>query len=54
MDDSPAYHAGIKAGDRLTNVDGTATEGIDINQLLNLIKGKAGTTVAVTVQQSAQ
>ncbi|MEC8756311.1 MAG: S41 family peptidase [Pseudomonadota bacterium] len=52
MDDSPAYHAGIKAGDRLTNVDGTATEGIDINQLLNLIKGKAGTTVAVTVNRA--
>ena len=52
MDDSPAYHAGIKAGDRLTNIDGTATEGIDINQLLNLIKGKAGTTVAVTVNRA--
>ena len=36
MDDSPAYHAGIKAGDRLTEVDGTSTEGIDINQLLKL------------------
>ena len=52
MDDSPAYHAGIKAGDRLTNIDGSATEGIDINQLLNLIKGKAGTTVAVTVNRA--
>ncbi|MEC7380108.1 MAG: S41 family peptidase, partial [Pseudomonadota bacterium] len=46
------YHAGIKAGDQLTNIDGTATEGIDINQLLNLIKGKAGTTVAVTVNRA--
>ena len=52
MDDSPAYHAGIKAGDRLINVDGTATEGIDINQLLILIKGEAGTTVAVTVNRA--
>ena len=52
MDDSPAYHAGIKAGDRLTEVDGTSTEGIDINQLLKLIKGEPGTAVAVTVQRS--
>ena len=40
MDDSPAYHAGIKAGDLPTEVDGTSTEGIDINQLLKLIKGE--------------
>lgn len=51
MDDSPAFHAGIKSGDRLSKVDGTPTEGIDINQLLALIKGEPGTPVDISVER---
>ena len=51
MDDSPAFHAGIKASDRLVKVDNTPTADIDINQLLGLIKGEPGTPVDLTVRR---
>ena len=51
MDNSPALLAGIKSGDRLSKVNGTLTEGIDINQLLALIKGEPGTPVDITVER---
>ena len=51
MDDSPAFHAGIRASDRLVKVDSTPTADIDINQLLGLIKGEPGTPVDLTVRR---
>jgi carboxyl-terminal processing protease len=51
MDDSPAFHAGIRASDRLVKVDSTPTADIDINQLLGLIRGEPGTPVDLTVRR---
>ena len=47
--DSPAYHAGIKAGDRLKAVNEQSTAELGIHQLAELIKGKAGTEVELTL-----
>ena len=47
--DSPAYHAGIKAGDRLKAVNEQSTAELAIHQLAELIKGKAGTEVELTL-----
>jgi carboxyl-terminal processing protease len=47
---SPAYRAGIQAGDRITHIEGTATKGITIDEAIKRLKGEAGTGVTITVQ----
>jgi carboxyl-terminal processing protease len=47
--DSPAYHAGIQAGDHLKTVNEQSTTDLDMHQLAELIKGKAGTEVELTL-----
>lgn len=49
LKDSPAEHAGIKPGDRIVEINKTTTEGMTTEQAINLIRGKAGTTVELTV-----
>ena len=47
MDDSPAFHAGIKASDRIEAVDAEPTAGLSIDQLVNRVKGQPGTEVVL-------
>ena len=49
--DSPAQAAGLKAGDVITAVDGKSTVGLPPDQLVDMVRGDAGTQVAVTVQR---
>ena len=46
---SPAFRAGISAGDRITEIEGTSTKGITIDEAVKLLKGKVNTKVNVTV-----
>jgi len=48
---TPADKAGIKRGDIIVAVNGTNVVGKDINTVIPLIKGPAGTTVTLTVQR---
>ncbi len=47
---SPAYKAGIKAGDTIMSIDGHDTAGMSLKDSTALIKGKAGTLVKLSVQ----
>ena len=47
--DSPAYNAGIKAGDTILKVEGVDIEGLTPNDLVKKIKGEPGTEVTLTV-----
>lgn len=49
--DSPAYQAGIQAGDRIKAVNEQSTAELDMHQLAELIKGKAGTEVELTLMR---
>lgn len=49
LKDTPAYRAGMKAGDKIIEIDGKSTLDIDIDQAINHIRGKKGTTVVFTV-----
>src|SRR5437667_9171994 len=49
---SPAEKAGFKPGDIIIAVNGTSTAGKDIAAVSSLIQGKAGTSVAITIQRS--
>ena len=48
---APADRAGIKRGDIIVAVDGTNVVGKDINTVIPLIKGSAGTNVSLTIQR---
>jgi carboxyl-terminal processing protease len=50
---SPAYRAGIRAGDALAEIDGLATTGWTIDEAVRRVKGKAGTSIKVTVKHAA-
>jgi carboxyl-terminal processing protease len=49
LKDSPAYKAGIKAGDKIIGIDKKSTQGIAVSDAIALIKGKKGTTVSFTL-----
>lgn len=49
LKDTPAARAGIKSGDAILKIDETSTSDISIDKAINLIRGKAGTQVALTI-----
>ncbi len=46
---SPAEQGGIRAGDRITSVDGRSTDQFTTDQAANLLQGPAGSVVELTV-----
>lgn len=50
LPDSPAYRAGIKPGDLITEVDGQSTLEITVMQAVRIITGESGTLVNLTIQ----
>jgi carboxyl-terminal processing protease len=50
--DSPAYKAGLRAGDIISAVDSKSTEGMDTTAITTLLKGPRGTHVRVAVTRS--
>lgn len=53
MDGGPAAKAGIQKGDRITKVDGADVNGKGLDEVVKTIRGKAGTTVKITVVRDA-
>jgi len=47
IEGTPAYRAGIKAGDKIVKVDGTPTE--DLRDAVKRMRGPKGTTVDITI-----
>jgi len=54
QDGSPAQKAGIQAGDVITAVNGESVEGLALNQVVDKIRGPAGTSVRLTVLHEGQ
>ncbi|HKX64468.1 MAG TPA: S41 family peptidase [Rhizomicrobium sp.] len=54
MDGMPAAAAGIKPGDRITAVNGTAVAGQDFNTTINRMRGPVGTKIILTVQRDGE
>jgi carboxyl-terminal processing protease len=46
---TPAYNAGIKAGDKILAIDKKTTQGMATDDAINLIKGPKGTTVTFSI-----
>lgn len=49
--DRPADAAGLKANDRITQIDGKPVKGLPLREVLNLLRGDIGDAVRVTVQR---
>ena len=49
IEDTPASKAGILAKDTILRIDGKSTEGMDVNQAVQLIRGQEGTPVRLTI-----
>ncbi len=47
---TPAYKAGVRAGDLIMDVEGKSTEGITLMQAVRLLKGKPGEPVTIGVK----
>lgn len=49
LKDTPAYKAGIKAGDKIIGIDKKTTQGISTPEAIKRIKGPKGTTVTFSI-----
>ncbi|MFN4242276.1 MAG: S41 family peptidase [Tepidisphaerales bacterium] len=52
IEDSPAFRAGIKAGDIITHVDGKPMKGVTTTQAVRIITGPVGTPVTLTIRST--
>lgn len=46
---TPAYRAGLAAGDSILEINGRSTKGLGIDEAVKLLKGKAGTKIRLTI-----
>lgn len=49
IDDTPAFAAGIEAGDLIIKIDGTPTKGLSLMQAVDKMRGKPGTDITLTI-----
>jgi carboxyl-terminal processing protease len=49
---TPAYRAGLESGDAILEIDGKSTEGLQIDEAVKLLKGEAGSKVALTIRHA--
>ena len=54
IEDTPAFRAGILAKDIILEIDGKNTKGMDTNDAVSLIRGKAGTRVKLTILRNGR
>ncbi|MCP4583413.1 MAG: PDZ domain-containing protein [candidate division Zixibacteria bacterium] len=51
MEGTPAYRMGLRAGDKITEIDGESTQGMSTMDASNLMRGPAGTTVTISIER---
>ena len=51
IEDTPAYRAGLKPGDLIVEVEGQSTLDMQLEEVVNVLRGDPGTTVEISVAQ---
>ncbi|MEW6171069.1 MAG: PDZ domain-containing protein, partial [Candidatus Omnitrophota bacterium] len=54
IEDSPAWKAGIKSGDRIVKINNEITRGINLSDAVRKLRGKPGTDVTITVWREGE
>ena len=54
MDDTPAYQAGIEAGDYITHVDGESVLGLTLSEAVDIMRGPVGSEIIITVVREGE
>ena len=51
IDDTPAQKAGVKAGDYIIRLDGKSLKGMSLNEAVEMMRGKPGSTITLTIMR---
>ncbi|MDP2944855.1 MAG: S41 family peptidase [Atribacterota bacterium] len=51
IEDTPAYKAGVKAGDKIVEIDGKPTEGMGVDEAVDILRGEKGTEVILGIKR---
>jgi carboxyl-terminal processing protease len=54
IDDTPAFRAGVKAGDVIVKIEDRPVKGMDLNEAVKLMRGKPGTPITLTIVREGQ
>lgn len=54
IEDTPAFRAGIESGDRIVEIDGEKTSGMDLRGAVRRLRGEKGTEVALTIARAGE
>ena len=54
MDGTPAYDAGVLAGDFITHVDGESVLGLTLDQAVEMMRGPIGSEIVITVAREGE
>ncbi|MGO2132402.1 MAG: S41 family peptidase [Halomonas sp.] len=54
LDDTPAARAGIMARDAILRIDDTPTEGLSLQEVLEIMRGDAGTSLELTIMRDSE
>lgn len=54
LPDSPAERASLRSGDKILAIDKKSTAGISVDEAVNRIRGKGGTTVTLTIFRDSE
>lgn len=49
IDDTPAFEAGVEAGDLIVQIDGSPTQGLSLDQAVEQMRGEVGEPIVITV-----
>jgi len=49
IDDTPAQRAGVRSGDVIVRLDEKPVKGLSLNEAVNLMRGKPGTSIELTI-----
>ena len=54
IDDTPAFRAGIQAGDYIFEIDGEAVMGLTLNEAVEKMRGKVGTDINLSIRRESE